>query len=99
MMTVKTRLHTYNPFDSAEVRDWKGREIVNNFLYHCIDFEGETYLVQKCEIGDFYSHFERYNDDTDKWHIDGLEVPDSDLEEHVADMWGDALYGRHYDKE
>lgn len=96
MMTVKTRLHTYDPFGNAEARDWKGQEIINSYLYHCIDFEGETYLVQKCEIGDFYSYFDCYNDDTECWCIDGTEVPDSQLEEHVADMWGDALRGIHY---
>ncbi|MCW6665443.1 hypothetical protein NHG32_07075 [Aerococcaceae bacterium NML191219] len=52
--------------------------------------------MQKCEIGDFYSHFERYNDDTGNWNIDGLEVPDSDLEAHVAEWWGSALRGIHY---
>ncbi|MCW6663918.1 hypothetical protein NHG23_08485 [Aerococcaceae bacterium NML190073] len=92
---MKIKLHPYDLNSCEEAKDWRGNDIINGRLYHSIDFAGETYIVAKCDIGDFYEYFGCLTDDGN-WNINGETILDRLLDGWVADMWGRALHGVYW---
>ena len=92
---MEIKLTPYNPNENKGDKDWRGNEIMSGHLYHSIDLGDETYLVEKCDIGDFYEYFGCLTDDGD-WNIEGEPVLDSLLDGWVAEMWGRALQGVYW---